>query len=80
MQFGRCNSKNDGKESRNWSKMTKFHKFQELSLILGTCFFQKQEFEWDNDIRGYVASSYFVGYFFTQIPGGFLAAKYRANM
>lgn len=27
-----------------------------------------------------VDSSYFVGYFITQVPGGFLAAKYKANM
>lgn len=27
-----------------------------------------------------VDSSYFIGYFVTQVPGGFLAAKYKANM
>ena len=34
------------------------------------------EFGWDGEMQGEVLSAFFNGYMFTQIPGGFLAAKY----
>ncbi|CAG7830817.1 unnamed protein product, partial [Allacma fusca] len=40
----------------------------------------KPEFTWEKSTFGIVSSSYFWGYLVTQIPGGFLAAKYRANL
>ncbi|XP_072381507.1 sialin-like isoform X1 [Diabrotica undecimpunctata] len=35
----------------------------------------KKEFDWDSQLQGFVLSSFFYGYIFTQIVGGFLAAK-----
>jgi len=37
------------------------------------------EFDWTSETVGVVDSSYFWGYIITQVPGGFLAAKYPAN-
>jgi len=34
------------------------------------------EFDWDTRMQGVLLSSFFYGYIFTQIPGGWLAAKY----
>ncbi|KFM74865.1 Vesicular glutamate transporter 1, partial [Stegodyphus mimosarum] len=40
---------------------------------------QPPEFNWSSNTIGVVDSSFFWGYLITQIPGGFLAAKYPAN-
>ncbi|ODN04161.1 Vesicular glutamate transporter 2.1 [Orchesella cincta] len=40
----------------------------------------KPDFTWTKGTVGLVDSSYFLGYLVTQIPGGFCAAKYRANL
>ncbi|XP_022237814.1 vesicular glutamate transporter 1-like [Limulus polyphemus] len=37
------------------------------------------EFDWSPETIGVIDSSFFWGYLITQIPGGFLAAKYPAN-
>ena len=37
---------------------------------------EKGEFDWDEGIRGDLLGSYFYGYIWTQIPGGWLAYKY----
>lgn len=37
------------------------------------------EFDWTPETVGVVDSSFFWGYIVTQIPGGFLAARYPAN-
>ena len=37
------------------------------------------EFDWTPETIGVVDSSFFWGYLITQIPGGFLAARYPAN-
>lgn len=58
---------------RRLGKFLLFHNYEILSL-------QQAEFDWDKGTIGIVDSSYFVGYFITQVPGGFLAAKYRANL
>ncbi|XP_057302082.1 sialin-like [Hydractinia symbiolongicarpus] len=34
------------------------------------------EFDWDSRLRGFILSAFFYGYIVTQIPGGWLAAKY----
>ena len=39
----------------------------------------QSEFDWTSDTIGIVDSSFFWGYIATQIPGGFLAARYPAN-
>lgn len=39
----------------------------------------QKEFDWTPETIGVVDSSFFWGYIVTQIPGGFLAAKYPAN-
>lgn len=39
----------------------------------------KSEFDWTPETIGVVDSSFFWGYILTQIPGGFLAARYPAN-
>ena len=39
-------------------------------------FVAQGEFEWDRTLRGYINSSYFVGYMMTQILGGWLAIRY----
>ena len=36
----------------------------------------KGELEWSKELRGYVLSSFFYGYIVTQVPGGWLAARY----
>ena len=36
------------------------------------------EFSWTPETVGWVDSSFFYGYIVTQIPGGFLAAKYES--
>ncbi|XP_017492785.1 PREDICTED: vesicular glutamate transporter 2.2-like, partial [Rhagoletis zephyria] len=40
----------------------------------------KPEFDWTPETIGVVDSSFFWGYLVTQIPGGFLASRYPANM
>ncbi|CAM1304127.1 Uncharacterised protein g3683 [Pycnogonum litorale] len=35
-----------------------------------------QEFKWDSVQQGFILSSFFWGYIFTQIPGGLLASRY----
>ncbi|OQR73956.1 vesicular glutamate transporter 3-like [Tropilaelaps mercedesae] len=37
------------------------------------------EFDWEESTIGLIDSSFFWGYLVTQVPGGFLAAKYPAN-
>jgi sugar phosphate permease len=39
-----------------------------------------EEYEWDDPTRGLVLSSFFWGYIFTQIPGGYLAQKYGGKV
>lgn len=39
----------------------------------------KAEFDWSPETIGVIDSSFFWGYLITQVPGGFLAAKYPAN-
>ena len=34
------------------------------------------EYRWTNDVKGFVLSSFFIGYVFGQIPGGYLATMY----
>ncbi|XP_006638681.1 sialin [Lepisosteus oculatus] len=36
-------------------------------------------YNWDSDTQGWILSSFFYGYIFTQIPGGYLARKYGAK-
>lgn len=40
---------------------------------------QGPEFDWKESTIGLIDSSFFWGYLVTQVPGGFLAAKYPAN-
>ncbi|CAM1295990.1 SLC17A6 (predicted) [Pycnogonum litorale] len=40
---------------------------------------QTKSFNWSANTRGAVEGSFFYGYLITQIPGGFLAARYPAN-
>ena len=35
-----------------------------------------QQFGWDKEVEGYVLSSFFIGYIFGQIPGGYLANRF----
>ncbi|XP_047130506.1 vesicular glutamate transporter 3 isoform X1 [Hydra vulgaris] len=42
----------------------------------GTHYTVPAEFDWDSGLQGIILSSFFYGYIFTQIPGGWLAAKY----
>lgn len=47
-------------------------------LILNFLFdfaLQKQEFDWDSKLQGYILSSFFYGYITTQIFGGWLSAR-----
>ena len=37
------------------------------------------EFHWSNEVKGFVLGSFFIGYIFGQIPGGWLATKYGAK-
>jgi MFS family permease len=39
-----------------------------------------QQYKWDDPTRGVVLSSFFWGYIFTQIPGGYLAQKYGGKV
>lgn len=41
--------------------------------------FTQSEFDWTPETIGVVDSSFFWGYIVTQIPGGFLAARFPAN-
>ncbi|KAI3386450.1 hypothetical protein SNEBB_011487 [Seison nebaliae] len=45
----------------------------------GNITFTFQEFEWSPTARGLIESSFFWGYLITQVPGGYLAAKFRAH-
>ncbi|CAB3999987.1 sialin-like [Paramuricea clavata] len=36
-------------------------------------------FEWDQDTQGIILGSFFYGYIFTQLPGGWIASKYGAK-
>ncbi|XP_077290239.1 major facilitator superfamily transporter 9 isoform X2 [Arctopsyche grandis] len=37
------------------------------------------EFDWDNQMKGLVLSSFFYGYIVTQLPGGWLATRFGGN-
>jgi ACS family sodium-dependent inorganic phosphate cotransporter-like MFS transporter 5 len=36
----------------------------------------QSQFHWTNSVKGFVLGSFFIGYMFGQIPGGYLATKY----
>ncbi|MBN3304807.1 S17A5 protein, partial [Amia calva] len=36
-------------------------------------------YDWDSETQGWILGSFFYGYIFTQIPGGYLARKYGAK-
>jgi MFS family permease len=38
--------------------------------------FQEGEFAWDKSTQGLILGSFYWGYIITQIPGGWLAAKF----
>ncbi|KAJ9573903.1 hypothetical protein L9F63_008702 [Diploptera punctata] len=38
-----------------------------------------RDFDWDSTARGFLLSSFFYGYIFTQIPGGWLASRIGGN-
>ena len=37
---------------------------------------QVPDFDWDSNTQGLILASFFYGYIFTQIPGGYFATKY----
>ncbi len=41
--------------------------------------FQLPEYHWTQDQLGIMEGSFFYGYLITQVPGGFLAAKFPPN-
>lgn len=47
-----------------------------IKLENGTEYIQPPEFDWSPKLQGFILSSFFYGYIITQIPGGWLAAKY----
>lgn len=44
-----------------------------------TLLLQKGEFEWDQSQQGMITYAFFVGYLFSQIPGGYLAQTYSVK-
>ena len=40
---------------------------------------QEGEFNWDQNSQGEILASFFYGYIFTQLPGGWLAGRYGAK-
>ncbi|XP_055336533.1 vesicular glutamate transporter 1-like [Paramacrobiotus metropolitanus] len=50
-----------------------------IYTVKGDLVIQEPEFDWDQKTTGIVESSFFWGYLITQIPGGYLAARYPAN-
>jgi len=46
----------------------------------GTVYLTEPEYDWDSATRGIVLSSFFYGYIFTQIPGGYLAIKFGGKI
>ena len=50
-----------------------------LHMELCSRFVQEPEFKWSPETIGVVESSFFWGYILTQVPGGYLAARYPAN-
>ena len=41
--------------------------------------FSLQEFDWDESVKSYLLSSFFWGYVVTQVPAGYLSARYGAK-
>ena len=39
-------------------------------------YLQIPDFDWDSQTQGLILASFFYGYIFTQIPGGYFATKY----
>ncbi|GFW18852.1 hypothetical protein TNCV_5133051 [Trichonephila clavipes] len=65
-----------------WKIFTKKIKFQAVSFTIDATNNrgrQTREFDWTPETIGVIDSSFFWGYLVTQIPGGFLAARYPAN-
>ena len=40
---------------------------------------QERRFAWSRELRGWVLSSYYIGYILTQIPSGWIAKRYGAK-
>ncbi|XP_023344721.1 vesicular glutamate transporter 1 [Eurytemora carolleeae] len=38
--------------------------------------YEAPDFDWDSKTQGFILASFFYGYIFTQIPGGYLATRY----
>ena len=41
---------------------------------------QVPDFDWDSQTQGLILASFFYGYIFTQIPGGYFATKYGGKV
>ncbi|XP_059615153.1 vesicular glutamate transporter 3-like [Phlebotomus argentipes] len=46
----------------------------------GTIIEKEQEFDWDSEEQGWILSSFFYGYFCTQLFGGILAARFGGHV
>ena len=49
---------------------------EQLTRISQCLLIQIPDFDWDSQTQGLILASFFYGYIFTQIPGGYFATKY----
>jgi len=42
----------------------------------GSEYWVAAEFNWDSQLQGHILSAFYYGYMFTQVPGGYIAARY----
>ena len=49
-----------------------------VEIMIMIC--QVPDFDWDSQTQGLILASFFYGYIFTQIPGGYFATKYGGKV
>lgn len=79
MQFW-CGQKSHGEELYGSvrSEACQCSTFDADSIVAASVL-QEREFHWSRNELGVMESAFFYGYLITQIPGGFLAAKFAPN-
>ena len=73
------NKETYGKQRKNFIKFLKIHIYFDILFKIQKQKFKPAAFNWGPGTIAALDSSFFWGYLVTQIPGGYLAAKFPAN-